>query len=81
MTDTEFGELLDIFIGGTVEEFNKFKTGSKLTEMGFTEDQVKILEEKMKLLTLVALACQTPDVLYRWERKNDLTSDVFTLKN
>ena len=65
LADTEFGQLLDIFIGGTVEEFNKFKEGSKLSELGFTEDQIKILEEKMKLLTLVALACQTPDVLYR----------------
>ena len=67
LSDTEFGQLLDIFIGGTVEEFNKFKADSKLNEMGFTEDQIKVLDEKMKLLTLVALACQTPDVLYRYD--------------
>lgn len=65
LAETEFGQLLEIFIRGTAEEFNKFKEGSKLSELGFTDDQIKILEEKMKLLTLVHLACQTPDVLYR----------------
>ena len=63
--DTAYGRLLDIFIGGTSEEYSKFKADSDLKEMGFTEPQIQILEEKMKLLTLVALACQSPDVLYR----------------
>lgn len=34
--------------------------------MGFTEADIEILDEKMKLLTLVALAENSPDVLYRF---------------
>ena len=37
--------------------------------MGFTEADIEILDEKMKLLTLVALAENSPDVLYRFVLK------------
>ena len=42
-----------------------FTAQHKLGEMGFSEAEIEILDEKMKLLTLVALAENSPDVLYR----------------
>jgi len=57
--------------------------------MGFTEADIGVLDEKMKLLTLVALAEQSPDVLYRTveeklsldeEACEDLAVKAFQLK-
>jgi len=63
---TPHGELLDIFIQGTVDEYDKFASSNDLKgEMGFSDQQILILKEKMKLLTLIALAQKSPDVLYR----------------
>ena len=42
-----------------------FTAQHKLGEMGFSDAEIEILDEKMKLLTLVALAENSPDVLYR----------------
>ena len=76
---TPHGKLLEIFIAATNIEYQgifflffskkskilDFTTQHKLGEMGFTEADIGVLDEKMKLLTLVALAEQSPDVLYR----------------
>ena len=77
---TPHGKLLEIFIAATNIEYQgiffslffskkskllDFTAQHKLGEMGFTEADIGVLDEKMKLLTLVALAEQSPDVLYR----------------
>lgn len=83
------GQLLDIFISATSQEFQAFAEDHKLGEMGFSEDDINVLDEKMKLLTLVALAESTPDVLYRTveeklnldeEACEDLAVKAFQLK-
>jgi hypothetical protein len=62
---TPYGELLDIFIEGTVDEYDKFAAANDLKSLGFSDGQILVLKEKMKLLTLIALAQKSPDVLYK----------------
>jgi len=86
---TPHGKLLEIFIAATNIEYQDFTAQHKLGEMGFTEADIGVLDEKMKLLTLVALAEQSPDVLYRTveeklsldeEACEDLAVKAFQLK-
>jgi len=87
--ETPFGKLLEIFISATAIEYQDFTAQHKLGEMGFSEAEIEILDEKMKLLTLVALAENSPDVLYRTveetlnldeEACEDLAVKAFQLK-
>jgi len=86
---TPHGKLLEICITATAIEYNDFTNEHKLGDMGFTEANIEVLDEKMNLLTLVALAEHSPDVLYRTveeklsldeEQCEDLAVKAFQLK-
>jgi len=87
--ETPIGQLLNIFICGTNNEYQAFTAEYNLTNLGFNEADIDTLDEKMKLLTLVALAEQKPDVLYKTvedklsldeEECEDLAVKAFHLK-
>jgi len=68
--------LLEVFITGDLEGFEKFMEGSDLSEIALSEEKISILRRKMRLLTLVGLCKANPDTTYKAiQDKLDLDED------
>ena len=59
-------DLLEVFITGDLEGFEKFMEGSDLSEIALSEEKISILRRKMRLLTLVGLCKANPDTTYKF---------------
>ena len=57
--------LLEIFIGGDLDDFENFLVQEDAAKIGINDENLVILREKMRLLTLVELTVNDPDVSYK----------------
>lgn len=64
---TPIFDLLEVFIAGDLEAFEKFMEGSDLSEIALDEEKISTLRRKMRLLTLVGLCKANPDTTYKYE--------------
>jgi hypothetical protein len=73
---TPIFDLLEVFIAGDLEAFEKFMEGSDLSEIALDEEKISTLRRKMRLLTLVGLCKANPDTTYKAiQDKLDLDED------
>lgn len=81
--------LLEIFIGGDLDDFENFLVQEDAAKIGINDENLVILREKMRLLTLVELTVNDPDVSYKMiedkleldeEGVEDLVVRAFQLK-